>query len=431
MKVLIVGGGGREHTLAWKIAMSPRVDRIYAAPGNPGIEKLGECVSIDAEDIDALVGFARRERIDLTVVGPEDPLSMGIVDRFEADGLLCFGPSSRAAEIEANKAFSGDLRRQYGIPGPEYESFTCPDRAKEYIRSRGVPIVVKASGLAKGKGVIVARTETEALAAVDDMMVRKVFGAAGDLVVIEECLVGEEASVIVLTDGETIRPLAPSQDHKPALDGDRGPNTGGMGAYAPAPVITKDMMAQVEEEILLPTIRAMASEERPYRGALYAGLMVTDEGPKVLEFNCRFGDPENQVVLPLLGSDLVELLVATCEGRLADVAAVQEDRAAVCVVLASGGYPGSYEKGKRIEGLEDAERLRDVIVFHAGTARQNGEIVTIGGRVLGVTAIGDDIAGAINRAYEAVEKIHFEGVQCRRDIGHRALERLSDERSNV
>jgi len=428
MKVLIVGGGGREHTLAWKIAGNPEVERIYAAPGNPGIKTVGECVSIDAEDIDALVDFARSQPIDLTVVGPEDPLSMGIVDRFEAEGLRCFGPSRRAAEIEANKAFTNDLLRRYGIPSSEFEAFTSPERAKEYIRSRGAPIVVKASGLAKGKGVTVASTVEEALAAVDDAMVRKIFGSAGDVVVVEECLIGEEASVIVVTDGETIRPLVSSQDHKRALDGDRGPNTGGMGAYAPAPVITKETMAWVEREILMPTIRAMAAEDRPYKGALYAGLMITDDGPKVLEYNCRFGDPENQVVLPLLRTDLMELLIATCEGRLADTSPEQEDRAAVCVVLASGGYPGAYEKGKRIDGLGAAGQMPDVTVFHAGTASRDGEIVTNGGRVLGVTALGDDIAGAIDRAYEAAEKLHFEGMQYRRDIGHRALERLRDQR---
>ena len=425
MKVLIVGGGGREHTLAWKIAENPEVERIYAAPGNPGIETIGECVSIDVEDIDTLMDFARSQRIDLTVVGPEDPLSMGIVDRFEAEGLRCFGPSRRAAELEANKAFTNDLLRRYDIPGPEFEAFTSPEPAKEYIRSRGAPIVVKASGLAKGKGVTVASTVEEALAAVDDAMVRKIFGPAGDIVVVEECLMGEEASVIVVTDGETIRPLVSSQDHKRAEDGDQGPNTGGMGAYAPAPVITKEVMAWVEQEILMPTVRAMAAEDRPYKGALYAGLMITDDGPKVLEYNCRFGDPETQVVLPLLRTDLVELLTATCEGGLANTPVEHEDRAAVCVVLASGGYPGAYEKSKRIDGLEDAGQMHDVTVFHAGTARQDGEIVTNGGRVLGVTALGDDIAGAIGLAYEAAEKIRFEKMQYRTDIGHRALERLS------
>ena len=426
MKVLIVGGGGREHTLAWKIAENPEVERIYATPGNPGIETVGECVSIDAEDIDALIDFARSQRIGLTVIGPEDPLSMGIVDRFEAEGLRCFGPSRRAAELEANKAFTNDLLRRYNIPGPEFEAFTSPERAKAYIRSRGAPIVVKASGLAKGKGVTVANTVEEAIAAVDDALVRRIFGPAGDVVVVEECLVGEEASVIVVTDGETIRPLVSSQDHKRAEDGDQGPNTGGMGAYAPAPVITKETMAWVEREILMPTVRAMAAEDRPYKGALYAGLMITDDGPKVLEYNCRFGDPETQVVLPLLRTDLVELLTATCEGRLADTSVEHEDRAAVCVVLASGGYPGAYEKSKRIDGLEDAGQMHDVTVFHAGTARQDGEIVTDGGRVLGVTALGDDIAGALGRAYEAVEKIRFEKMQHRRDIGYRALERLRD-----
>jgi len=425
MRILVVGGGGREHALAWKIADSPEAEKIYAAPGNPGIEEFGECVDIASDDIDGLVRFAIEKGIGLTVVGPEDPLAAGIVDTFTAQGLRCFGPSFRAAEIEANKAFTNDLLRRHNIPSPEFEAFASPEPAREYIRSRAAPpIVVKASGLAKGKGVTVATTVEEALAAVDDAMVRKIFGPAGDLVVVEECLVGEEASVIVLTDGETIRTLASSQDHKRALDGDQGPNTGGMGAYAPAPVITPGMMARIEQEILMPTIRAMAVEDRPYKGALYAGLMITDDGPKVLEYNCRFGDPETQVVLPLLRTDLVELLTATCEGRLAGTSVEHEDRAAVCVVLASGGYPGPYEKGKRIEGLEEVGQMEDVIVFQAGTARQDGELVTNGGRVLGVTVVRPDIRQAVESANEAADGICFEGMQRRRDIGYRALARL-------
>lgn len=426
MKVLIVGGGGREHTLTWKISQSPLVDKLFCAPGNAGIAQIAQCEpNLQPEDIEGLLGFAKALGIDLTVVGPEDPLAAGIVDRFEAEGLLCFGPSQDASIIETKKAWTREFMRSCGIPGPAwFRLFTSSAIAKDFIRSHGAPIVVKASGLAKGKGVTVANTVEEACAAVDDAMVKRVFGDAGEVVVIEECLVGEEASVIVLTDGKTIWPLAASQDHKPVFDGDRGPNTGGMGAYAPAPVITPKMMSRIEREILYPTIQAMDRRASPYKGALYVGLMITDDGPKVLEFNCRFGDPENQVQLPLLKTDLVELMLATCEGRLHECMVEMSDQSAVCVVLASGGYPGPYEKGKVITGLEDAERMKDVVVFHAGTARRGDDIVTSGGRVLGVTALGDDIASAIDRAYEATAMIHFEGMQYRRDIGHRALARL-------
>lgn len=426
MKVLVVGGGGREHALVWKIAQSPRVKEIYCAPGNAGIARQAKCVGIGAEDIPSLLDFARRERIDLTVVGPEAPLCAGIADAFAGAGLRVFGPSKAAAELEGSKVFAKEIMKKYGIPTARFAVFDEPAAARSYIARTGAPCVVKAEGLAAGKGVIVAGSEEEALAAVEEIMVKKAFGRAGNRVVIEECLEGEEVSVLAFTDGRTVVPMVSSQDHKRVYDGDRGPNTGGMGAYAPAPVYTPKVHERTLEEILIPTVRAMREEGRPYRGVLYAGLMVTGEGPKVLEFNVRFGDPEAQPVLALLESDLVEIMESVLEERLADTEIKWRDGAAVCVVLASGGYPGSYETGKVISGLDDMPP--EVLVFHAGTAESGGRVVTAGGRVLGVTAAAGDIASAVKAAYDAVEKINFEGMHYRRDIAGRALARLGGGR---
>lgn len=424
MKVLVVGGGGREHALVWKIAQSPRVREIFCAPGNAGIASLAHCVSIGAEDVRGLVDFASREKIDLTVVGPEAPLTLGIVDEFSAAGLAIFGPSARAAAIEGSKVFAKQLMAKYGIPTADFAVFAEPAAARRYISQKGAPIVVKADGLAAGKGAVVCRTVEEALFAVEEIMVKGVFGEAGRQVVVEEFLEGEEASVLAFTDGETVIPMLPAQDHKQVYDGDRGPNTGGMGAYAPAPVCTPEVMRAVEEQILRPAVRAMAREGRPYRGVLYAGLMITPQGPKVLEFNARFGDPEAQPLLVLMASDLVEVMEAVLEGRLAETQVRWHEGAAVCVVLASGGYPGPYRKGLPISGLEEAaSRHPDVVVFHAGTALAEGKVVTAGGRVLGVTARAASIEEAIARAYAAAGEISFEGMHYRRDIGQKALRR--------
>ena len=421
MKVLVVGGGGREHSLVWKIAQSPKVKKIYAAPGNAGISQLAECIPIQPTQVDNLVDFAERYGIDLTVVGPEAPLVAGIVDKFQTRGLRIFGPSKQAARLEGSKAFAKELMREYGIPTAQFRVFNSPTKAISYIREKGAPIVVKADGLAAGKGSIVAMTEEEASEAVEKILVKRAFGEAGEKVVIEEYIQGEEASVLALTDGETIVPLVPSQDHKRALDGDQGPNTGGMGAYAPAPVITEKLMQQITRGILQPTVKAMADRGAIYRGVLYAGLIMTAEGPKVLEFNCRFGDPETQAQLPLMKTDLVDIILAICNQKLKDVPIQEEKKAAVCVVMASEGYPGAYEKGREITGLKQAEEMEGIVVFHAGTKRERRKVVTNGGRVLGVTAVADDISAAVNRAYQAVEKIKFHGAHYRRDIAFRAL----------
>ena len=423
MKVLVVGGGGREHALVWKIAKSPRVKKIYAAPGNAGIAQLAECVSISAENIDGLLEFARSQAVDLTVVGPEGPLSLGIVDQFEQAGLRVFGPSRKAAEIEANKAFTKDLMQKYHIPTAAYGTFTDRDAAVNYIHSSGAPIVVKAAGLAAGKGVVVAETVDEAVDAVDLIMTRRAFGAAGNVVVVEECLRGEEASFMAFTDGRTVVPMASSQDHKRVFDLDKGPNTGGMGAYSPAPIVTKAVEQQVLERVMIPTVRAMESEGRLFKGVLYAGLMIHNGEAKVLEFNARFGDPETQPIMARLDSDLIDVVEAILEGKLASSNISWKPASAVCVVMASGGYPGSYEKGKAIQGLEKAADLKDVIVFHSGTSFRDRTVVTDGGRVLGVTGVGPSVAAAIEAAYAGVRSISFEGAHYRRDIGARALER--------
>lgn len=424
MKVLVVGGGGREHALVWKIAQSPAVKKVYCAPGNAGIAQMAECLSISAEDVKSLTDRAEKERIDLTVVGPEAPLTLGIVEAFQEKGMRIFGPSQEAAEIEGSKAFTKDLMKKYGIPTGDSETFSDYGSATEYVKGKGAPLVVKADGLAAGKGVIICRTPDEALSALDLIMVRKAFGAAGARVVVEEFLEGEEASFLAFTDGETVLPLPTSQDHKPIYDNDQGPNTGGMGAYSPAPVVNQKVYREVMEKVMIPTVRGMAKEGRKYQGVLYAGLMIKGENPKVLEFNARFGDPEAQPLLMRMKSDLVPVLEATIDGNLAGQKVEWEDRASVCVVMASGGYPGSYEKGKPITGLEAAARVPDAFVFHAGTTFKEGKVITHGGRVLGVTALGSGIQEAIQRAYEAVAKISWEGAYYRKDIGQKAISRI-------
>jgi phosphoribosylamine---glycine ligase len=423
MKVLVIGGGGREHALVWKIAQSKSVKKIFCAPGNAGIANQAECVPIGAEDVSGLLNFAQKERIDLTVVGPEAPLTLGIVDAFQDRGLRIFGPSQRAAAIEGSKVLSKEIMKKYGIPSGEFQAFEDYPEAVRYVQGKNTPFVVKADGLAAGKGVILCQNAKEALAALDRIMIRKEFGAAGQRVVVEEFLQGEEASFIVFTDGESILPLPTSQDHKAIFDDDKGPNTGGMGAYSPAPVVTEEIHRTVMETIMLPTIRAMAAEGRKYRGVIYAGLMIRDGRPKVLEFNARFGDPEAQPLLMRLKSDLLPVLEATLDGGLGKIRPEWDRRPAVCVVMASGGYPESYAKGKVISGLDEAARVSGAFVFHAGTALKDGKVVTSGGRVLGITAMGNEIREAIETAYQAAGRITWEGVQYRRDIGRKALNR--------
>jgi phosphoribosylamine--glycine ligase len=421
MKVLVVGGGGREHALVWKISQSPKVKKVYCAPGNAGISEQAALVPLKAGDLSGLLDFALKEKIDLTVVGPEDPLTRGIVDLFQSNGLAIFGPSRRAAEIEGSKAFAKEMMRKYRLPTAAYDVFENPKEAHAYIRRKGAPIVVKADGLAAGKGVMVCKTVDEALRSVDQMMVEKIFGEAGNRVIVEECLFGEEASYIAFTDGKTILSMASSQDHKPIFDRDEGPNTGGMGAYSPAPVVTKEVHERILKEVLKPIIFGMGEEGRPYQGALYAGLMVHKGEPKVLEFNARFGDPETQPVLMRMRGDIVPILEACIRGNLSEHQIDWDSRASVCVVMASKGYPGEYEKGKVIGGLEEVASMKDVFVFHAGTAEVDGRIVTHGGRVLGVTGLGEDIPRAIERTYGAAGKISWGGVHYRTDIGQKAM----------
>jgi phosphoribosylamine--glycine ligase len=420
MKVLVIGSGGREHALVWKIAQSPKVDKLYCAPGNAGTAELAENVEIKADDLEALKSFALKNKIDLTVVGPEAPLVAGIVNLFEKEGLKIFGPRQEAALIEGSKVFAKQIMTKYDIPTARSGIFSKASEAIAYINEMGAPIVVKADGLAAGKGVIVARTKDEAASAVKSIMERKEFGRAGDNVVIEECLVGEEASIIAFTDGNSIVPLASSQDHKRIFDNDRGPNTGGMGAYSPAPVVTDRLMSQIDLEILKPFVAGLRQEGIVYKGVLYAGVMVTKKGPLVLEFNARFGDPETQPILMRMKSDIVPIFEAIIEGRLDDRLIEWDERAAVCVVLAAGGYPGTYGKGAPIEGLDKIGQLEDVMVFHAGTRDEGRGTVTAGGRVLGVTALGGSIKFAIDKAYRAVDMIRFKGMQYRRDIGKKA-----------
>jgi len=422
--VLLVGGGGREHALAWKLAQSPRLGRMVAAPGNPGIAAHARCVAVKDTALDQLVELARRERPDLVVVGPEIPLALGLADRLRAAGFAVFGASAAAARLESSKAFAKDLMARYAIPTARFRTFRAADAARRYCRELGAPLVVKADGLAAGKGVIVCATLEQADLALARCFEERAFGESGLTVVIEEFLVGEEASFFVLSDGSAILPLAGAQDHKTVFDGDRGPNTGGMGAYSPAPVLDATMQERVMADIVRPVIAAMAKEGAPYTGVLYVGLMITREGPKVIEFNCRFGDPECQVILPRLEDDLLGLLHAAATGVGLPAALAWSPRPSVCVVMASGGYPGHYETGRPITGVEAAAGLPGVTVFHAGTARVDGALVTAGGRVLGVEATGADVAAAIRAAYGAVERIHFDGAHYRRDIGHHALRRI-------
>ena len=424
MQVLVIGGGGREHTLVWKLAQSKSVTKIYAAPGNPGMKGLAECVDLDIADLDGLADWAEKHAIDLTVVGPEAPLVAGIVDVFKARGLTIFGPSAKAAEIEGSKIFSKELMEKYGVPTAFFKVCDNLADARAFVEEKGAPIVIKADGLAAGKGVVVAMTKDEALDALDDMMGHHKFGSAGNRVVIEEFMEGEEASLLAFTDGKTIVPMLAAQDHKRVNDGDQGPNTGGMGAYCPAPVMTAALKEKTVKEVLRPIVDALAKEGRPYSGCLYAGLMIKGDSVKVVEFNARFGDPETQVVLPLLKSDLAKIMVACAKGTLQPDMVEWSDKAAVCVVMASGGYPGSYKKGLPITGLKAAGAMEDVVVFHAGTREEDGKILTNGGRVLGVTAVADDIPSAQQKAYDAVDKIHFDGAHFRQDIAWRALRRL-------
>ncbi|MFQ5863592.1 MAG: phosphoribosylamine--glycine ligase [Candidatus Brocadiales bacterium] len=421
MKVLIIGSGGREHALAWKIAQSPRVDKLYCAPGNAGIAQLADCIDIEADNIESLCNLALKERIDLTVVGPEKPLVVGIVDRFQSNGLKIFGPTRKAAALEGSKVFSKTVMRKYGIPTAEFRSFSSLDHARRYISSLSRPPVIKADGLAGGKGSIVCKTREEALDTAERIIKGKIFGGAGGKIVVEEFLEGEEVSILAFTDGSTIVPLEAAQDHKALYDGDKGPNTGGMGAYSPVPIITEELHYTIEKDILVPTIHAMNKEGRPYKGLLYVGLMLTAVGPKVLEYNVRFGDPETQPLFMRLKGDLLPMLLAVAKGRVETVDFEWDPRSAICVVMASGGYPEKYEKGEVINGLDSLSGLDDVVVFHAGTARRQGNIVTNGGRVLGVTAIGEDIRDAQGKAYDAVAKIGFKGAYYRKDIGAKAV----------
>lgn len=424
MKILVVGNGGREHAILWKLNRSPHKPLLYAAPGNAGMAEIATCINVETTEIRDLADFASEERIDLTLVGPEVPLTLGIVDEFEARGLRIFGPRKSAAIIEGSKAFARELMRNYQIPTAHYQIFDDLATAKAYLRHVGAPIVVKADGLTAGRGAIVCLTLEEALRAVTMIMEDRVFGEAGHRVVIEEYLTGEEASFFAFTDGKAVLPMTSSQNHKPIFDNDQGPNTAGMGAYSPAPVVTPEVHEKIMERIMIPAIRGMAAEGRPYRGVLYAGLMIKDGEPKVLEFNARFGDPEAQPLLVRMVSDLIPILEAVIEGRLHEVQIAWRPEPAVCVVMASGGYPGHYEKGKIISGLDDAALVPGVVVFHAGTTLKNGKVVTDEGRVLNVTALGKDIREAIATAYQGVKKIHWEGVHYRTDIGRKALARL-------
>jgi phosphoribosylamine--glycine ligase len=428
MKVLVVGNGGREHALAWKLGQSPRVDKVFVAPGNAGTAQDAENVDLAATDIPGLIEFAKNQSIDLTVIGPEAPLVAGLADAMDAEGLKVFGPSQAAAELEGSKVFCKNLLHTANIPTASYQTFRTGEDAERYIKDRytepnePVHVVVKADGLAAGKGVIVCDTRHEALEAIDRIASRREFGSAGNELIIEEKLVGPEASVLAITDGETILTLPAAQDHKPAHDGDTGPNTGGMGAYCPTPVVDEDLMTKIEADVLVPVVHAMKRARRPFKGILYAGLMLTPAGPKVLEFNVRFGDPECQPLLMRLKSDLFDVLEAAADGRLGELGPLEwDDRPSTCVVMASEGYPGSYEKGYEISGLENADALDDVKVFHAGTEISDGQVVTNGGRVLGITALGNTISQAKLKAYSGVKEIRWRGAWCRKDISDKAL----------
>ncbi|OGW76125.1 MAG: phosphoribosylamine--glycine ligase [Omnitrophica bacterium RBG_13_46_9] len=442
MKILIVGQGGREHALAWKIRQTTKVKTLYCAPGNGGTAQISQNIPIEADDLIGLRNFCEEEKVDLTVVGPEMPLSLGITDLFKEKGLRVFGPSRAAAQLEASKVFTKELSRSENIPTADFEIFEDAKKAKDFVKSKGAPIVVKADGLAAGKGVIVAKEESEALEAIDEIMVKRTFGSSGNKVIVEECLEGEEASIIVVSDGENIVPLASSQDHKRVFDGDRGPNTGGMGAYSPAPAVTDKVFNDTISSIIKPAIRGMRKKGIDYRGALYAGVMLSKGEPKLLEFNVRFGDPETQAIFPRLKSDFLELIELAIDGSLKNYSLGWDERSCVCVVMAAGGYPGRYEKGKEIFGIEKALEITDTLVFHAGTdiVRENkplcgtatydkkkGKVITNGGRVLNVIGLGKDIKKAIDKAYSACGKIKFDGMHYRKDIGYRAVGRLKSK----
>ncbi len=423
MKILLVGGGGREHALAWKMASSNLCDKMYAAPGSPGIAPHAECVDIPADDIAAITAFAKQAPVDLVVIGPEDPLAKGLADAVRQAGILCFGPGAEGARIEADKAYAKNLMRSVSVPTAEARIFTDVHAAKDYVLSRNHGVAVKAAGLAKGKGVIVCPEPYQAVKPLEDIMEKRMFGEAGRTVLIEEMLTGPEATVLALVDGKTIYTMPPLQDHKPIGDGDTGPNTGGMGAYSPVPIIDEAMMGRIEREVFVPIVDAMRRDFGRYEGVLYVGLMFTPAGPKVIEFNCRFGDPECQPLMMRLQSDLLAAMVAVAEHKLDSVKLTFDPRPSVCVVMASGGYPGSYEKGHEISGIDQAEALDEVKVFHAGTALRDGKLVNNGGRVLGVTALGETIEAAQKRAYQAVEKIHWKDCVYRKDFADKAIDR--------
>ncbi len=421
MKVLVVGSGGREHALVWKLAADSRQPAVYCAPGNAGTASCARNLPIESDDLPGLVAWARANRPDLTVIGPEGPLCAGLTDLLEAEGLRVFGPSKAAAQMEGSKLFAKEVMEAAGVPTARAASFTMAAEARDYVRRQGVPIVVKAEGLAAGKGVTVCETVDQALAAIDEAMLAKAFGAAGERVLIEECLVGEEASILALVDGEHVVMLASAQDHKRALDGDRGPNTGGMGAYSPAPVVKGEMWPLIREQVFERTLAELRRRGIVFKGVLYAGIMITADGPKVLEFNARFGDPETQVILPRMAGDLIPAFEACIDGTLDASLVPWKDEHCVTIVMAAGGYPGAYAKGKPISGLAEAGAMEGVTVFHAGTRLEGGQVLTSGGRVLGVTATGGTLRAAVDRAYAAADKIRFEGGWCRRDIAHRAL----------
>ena len=422
MNLLVIGGGGREHAIIKKLRENKQVKKIYALPGNGGIGEDAQCVPIKATDVEGVLEFAKSHKVDFAAVIPDDPLALGLADKLREMGIPTFGPTAQAAEIESSKVFAKNLMQKYHIPTADYQVFDQAEKAREYITQKNkYPVVIKADGLALGKGVIIAQNPQAAKEAVEAIMNEKIFGKSGDHVIVEEFLQGPEVSVLSFTDGETLRPMVTSMDHKRAYDGDEGPNTGGMGAVAPNPYYTKEVAERCMEEIFLPTIRAMKQEGRPFQGCLYFGLMLTEDGPKVIEYNCRFGDPETQVVLPLLKTDLLTIFQAVMEGKLSEQKVEFLDKAACCVILASGGYPKNYYTGLPISGIGEAEQMEDVSVYHAGTKMEDGKLLTAGGRVLGVTALANDLAGAMEKAYEAAGKIHFDNMHYRRDIGRRAL----------
>ncbi|MFA5087743.1 MAG: phosphoribosylamine--glycine ligase [Candidatus Omnitrophota bacterium] len=424
MNILVIGSGGREHSLAWKIKQNPKVKKLYCAPGNGGMAPIAECVDIQAAAIEDLIKFAKAKEVDLTVVGPEAPLVDGIVDAFRRAGLKIFGPSQAAARLEGSKIFAKEFMQRYNIPTANFETFSEIEKAKRFLKAARFPLVVKAEGLAAGKGVVICQNKAEGLEAIDQMMEKKIFAEAGRRVVIEECLAGEEASILAVSDGENACVLESSQDHKRIFDEDKGPNTGGMGAYSPTPVITDEIIDEVIARVIEPTIRGMNEDGNPFKGILYAGLMITAQGPKVLEYNVRFGDPETQAILPRLKTDLVDVMMASCEGNLGEVELKWDKRPCVCVVMSSGGYPGKYATGYEISGLPEAEKVANTVVFHSGTKREGDRVLTAGGRVLGVTSLGADIKKAVQNAYQAVEKIKFEHCFFRRDIGAKALDAM-------